>query len=69
MESFRYCPRRVLKDDGVFLYVTFRQPHFVKPLLNRDELWDLTLETLSDGPGSFDYFGFVLKKRSGNSNA
>ncbi|KAF2668394.1 hypothetical protein BT63DRAFT_456034 [Microthyrium microscopicum] len=54
---------RVLKDDGVFLYVTYRQPHFVKPLLNRDERWDLIVETLSDGEGSFDYFAFVLKKK------
>jgi hypothetical protein len=25
---------RVLEDDGVFLYVTYRQPHFIKPILN-----------------------------------
>ena len=54
---------RVLKDDGIFLYVTFRQPHFVKPLLNRNDRWDLILETLSDGEGSFDYYGFVLRKK------
>jgi hypothetical protein len=53
----------VLKDDGVFLYVTYRQPHFVKPLLNRDDRWDLIVETLSDGEGSFEYYAFVLKKK------
>lgn len=54
---------RVLKDDGIFLYVTFRQPHFMKPLLNRDDRWDLTVETLSDNDGSFEYYGFILKKK------
>ncbi|KAI7265264.1 hypothetical protein KC343_g3314 [Hortaea werneckii] len=53
---------RTLKDDGVFLYVTYRQPHFVKPLLNQDKLWDLTTEELSGGGNSFDYYAFVLKK-------
>ncbi|KAI9665721.1 MAG: hypothetical protein M1821_003655 [Bathelium mastoideum] len=54
---------RTLKDDGIFLYVTYRQPHFVKPLLNRDDWWDLAVETLSDGEGSFEYYGFVLRKK------
>ncbi|KAH9845219.1 Endothelin-converting enzyme 2 [Teratosphaeria destructans] len=53
---------RALKDDGVFLYVTYRQPHFVKPLLNQDGLWDLTHEALSAGGDSFEYYGFVLRK-------
>lgn len=54
---------RVLKDDGVFLYVTYRQPHFVRPLLNWNEQWDIQMETLSDGEGSFDYFGFILRRK------
>ena len=53
---------RVLQDEGVFLYVTFRQPHFVKPLLNGDDHWNIKMETLSDGEGSLDYYGFVLHK-------
>jgi hypothetical protein len=52
-----------LKDNGILLYITYRQPHFVKPLLNADERWDVTLETLSDGAGSFEYYGFVLRKK------
>lgn len=52
---------RVLKDDGIFLYVTFRQPHFIRPLLNVDGLWNLDLEVLS-GQGSFDYYGWVIRK-------
>jgi hypothetical protein len=52
---------RVLKDDGVFLYITYRQPHFIKPILNRANEWDLEMEVMGDGD-SFEYFGFVLKK-------
>ena len=52
---------RVLKDDGVFLYITFRQPHFMKPLLNPDGLWDLDMQMLGNG-GAFEYYGFVIKK-------
>ncbi|CZT17986.1 uncharacterized protein RCC_03825 [Ramularia collo-cygni] len=55
---------RVLKDDGVFLYVTYRQPHFMKPLLNRDNIWDLDMEYLSNDKGSFEYHGFILRKSS-----
>ena len=54
---------RVLKDDGVFLYITFRQPHFMKAILNRNNEWDLEYDTLMDGESSFEYFGFVLRKR------
>ncbi|KAF2102820.1 S-adenosyl-L-methionine-dependent methyltransferase [Rhizodiscina lignyota] len=54
---------RILKDDGIFLYVTYRQPHFVRPLLNRHDQWDVVVETLSDGDGSFEYYAFVLRKK------
>lgn len=59
---------RVLKDHGVFLYVTFRQPHFIKPLLNPDGLWDMDMQVLGDG-GSFDYYGFSIKKYVDSSEA
>ncbi|KAF2087702.1 S-adenosyl-L-methionine-dependent methyltransferase [Saccharata proteae CBS 121410] len=54
---------RVLKEDGQFLYITYRQPHFIKPILNQGDLWDLQMELLSDGASSFDYLGFILKKK------
>lgn len=53
---------RVLKDDGVFLYITFRQVHFMRPLLSVDGLWDLQLETLGGENGGFEYFGWILRK-------
>lgn len=53
---------RILKSTGVFLYVTYRQPHFVKPLLNQDGLWDLQMEVLQGSENSFEYYGFVLRK-------
>ncbi|RMZ66389.1 methyltransferase type 11 [Pyrenophora seminiperda CCB06] len=52
---------RVLKDDGVFLCITFRQPHFVKPIINRANEWEVAVEVMGDR-GSLQYFGFVLRK-------
>ncbi|KAL2430406.1 hypothetical protein ABEF95_006850 [Exophiala dermatitidis] len=55
---------RVLRPGGVFLYVTFRQPHFMRPLLTRDQTWSLHLEELNDEQGgSFGYFGWVMEKK------
>jgi len=59
----------VLKDDGVFLYITFRQPHFMRPLLTQDEdAWDLDMKTLAEN-GSLDYYGFVITKKNKNQAA
>lgn len=52
----------------MFLYVTFRQPHFIKPLLNPDDLWDIDMQVLGD-EGSFNYYGFVMKKHLESSEA
>ncbi|UKZ78467.1 hypothetical protein TrVFT333_006207 [Trichoderma virens FT-333] len=60
-KSNRILVHRVLKDDGVFLYVTFRQPHFQIPLLSLDNLWHIDANVLRDGD-SFDYYGYVIKK-------
>lgn len=51
-----------MKDEGVFLYITYRQPHFVKPLLNQDNLWDLQMEVLQGGENSFEYYAFILRR-------
>ncbi|PVU95880.1 hypothetical protein BB561_001518 [Smittium simulii] len=39
------CAERVLKPGGVFLYITFGQPHFRKRFLIRDS-WDIEVKTL-----------------------
>lgn len=55
---------RILKPSGVFLYVTYRQPHFVKPLLKCEGTnWDIEIETLGASGGSFGYCGIVCKPR------
>ncbi|KAL7622617.1 hypothetical protein AAE478_008130 [Parahypoxylon ruwenzoriense] len=55
---------RVLKDDGVFLYVTYRQPHFIRPLLNCDGTdWEIEMDVLGDGASTFAYRGFALTKK------
>jgi EEF1A lysine methyltransferase 4 len=53
---------RVLKPGGTWLYITYRQPHFLKPLLAREGVWTIQVETLEDAPGTFEYFGFVIRK-------
>jgi EEF1A lysine methyltransferase 4 len=55
---------RVLKPGGKWLYVTSRQPHFMKPLLAREHKWEVEEEVLEDpdGGGSFEYFGFIMKR-------
>lgn len=54
----------MLKPDGTFMYVTYRQPHFMKPLLNcKDVDWDIKVDILGGSESSFDYSGFVLKKK------
>ena len=56
---------RVLKPDGVFLYITFRQPHFLKPLINSRDQWNMEIEVLSAEDGaSFDYHAFILRKKA-----
>lgn len=53
---------RVLSDDGIFLYVTFRQPHFMRSLLNQHGLWELDLQILGGHNGGFEYYGWVIRK-------
>ncbi|KAI0423550.1 S-adenosyl-L-methionine-dependent methyltransferase [Xylaria sp. FL1042] len=51
---------RVLKTTGTFIYITYRQPHFIKPLLNCDGTnWDINVETLGELDSSFGYYGFI----------
>jgi hypothetical protein len=55
----------VLKPGDQWLCITFRQPHFMNPLLAREDLWTLSVEKLGDGAGVFDYFGFIMKRHQG----
>ncbi|ERS95206.1 hypothetical protein HMPREF1624_08417 [Sporothrix schenckii ATCC 58251] len=59
---------RVLADEGVFVYVTFRQPHFIRPLFDKSlqsddgRAWNMELEILGDTEGTFNYYGWVITK-------
>lgn len=56
---------RVLKHGGTLLYITWRQPHFIRPLLQRPGIWETSVETLAEQPGGggmFEYFGWVVRK-------
>ncbi|KAI0446339.1 S-adenosyl-L-methionine-dependent methyltransferase [Xylaria telfairii] len=51
---------RVLKPTGRFIYITYRQPHFIRPLLNCEGTnWDIAIETLGGNDSSFGYYGFT----------
>ncbi|KAF2397847.1 S-adenosyl-L-methionine-dependent methyltransferase [Trichodelitschia bisporula] len=52
---------RVLKPGGRWLYITYRQPHFMRPLLQRSG-WTMTVEALQDDAASFEYFAWVMVK-------
>lgn len=48
-------------EDG---YKIYQKPHFMKPLLGREGVWNLEVQVLGDpdGAGEFEYFGFVMTK-------
>ncbi|PIA13463.1 S-adenosyl-L-methionine-dependent methyltransferase [Coemansia reversa NRRL 1564] len=50
---------RVLASGGMFIWITFGQPHFRKRHLERDS-WTVDVERLNNG--GFDYFVYVATK-------
>lgn len=50
---------RVLKPGGIFIYITFGQPHFRRSYLTRP---DTTLEVTELTTTGFSYFLYVLRK-------
>ncbi|XP_075489077.1 uncharacterized protein LOC142527955 [Primulina tabacum] len=57
---------RVLKPRGVFISITFGQPHFRRPFFNAPTFtWSLEWRTFGDG---FHYFIYILKKGQRSSH-
>ncbi|GMH16241.1 hypothetical protein Nepgr_018082 [Nepenthes gracilis] len=57
---------RVLKPNGIFISISFGQPHFRRPLFEAPEFtWSVEWNTFGDG---FHYFFYTLKKGSKSSN-
>lgn len=51
---------RVLKPDGLFISVSFGQPHFRRPFFNAPQFtWSVEWITFGDG---FHYFFYILRK-------
>ncbi|EOA17276.1 hypothetical protein CARUB_v10005548mg [Capsella rubella] len=51
---------RVLKPDGIFISITFGQPHFRRPLFKDPKYsWSMEYNTFGDG---FHYFFYILRK-------
>jgi SAM-dependent methyltransferase len=53
---------RVLRPGGRWLYITYRQPHFMRRHLEREGIWEVKMEVLGGEGGGFEYFGWVLTK-------
>jgi len=49
---------RVKNTKGLYVYVSFGQPHFRKPLLSR---WDISVDTIGT---MFHYFVYVCRNKS-----
>lgn len=52
---------RVIRPGGLYVMITFDQPHFRKPHLLRQE-YQWTLEDLLTIGESFPYFMYILRK-------
>lgn len=50
---------RILRPGGVFLYITFGQPHFRKPHLQRPGIWSVEVIELGE---MFHYYFYIMKK-------
>lgn len=60
MENILEQISRILKNGGVFISITFAQPHFRKPLYAHDKFnWSIKQFTIGD---AFHYFIYVMKK-------
>lgn len=53
---------RVLRPGGKWLYVTWRQPHFIRGFLERDGVFEVGYERIGESAGVLEYFGWVVKK-------
>lgn len=62
---------RILVPGGTFLYITYRQPHFLRPLLAREQIWSLDVQKLPDkGTGGvFEYFAYMMEKHGVDGEA
>ncbi|MBA0842670.1 hypothetical protein Goarm_002480 [Gossypium armourianum] len=51
---------KVLKPNGIFISITFGQPHFRKPFFHNAKFtWSIEWSTFGDG---FHYFFYILRK-------
>lgn len=65
MEKILERVSKILKNGGVFMSITFAQPHFRKPMYAKDKFnWSIELFTIGE---TFHYFIYVMKK-SGKLN-
>ncbi|KAI9336023.1 S-adenosyl-L-methionine-dependent methyltransferase [Zopfochytrium polystomum] len=61
-QSYMRQIESVLKTEGVFLHITWSQPHFRRPLLAVTGM-DVTVKTVNGGEGGWEYFVFVCRRK------
>jgi EEF1A lysine methyltransferase 4 len=55
---------RILKPGGRLIYISFGQPHFRKPHLERPDWEDGVKTTILGDSGIIQYFLYEMKKKS-----
>lgn len=62
METYMKSVSAQLKTDGVFIHLTWAQPHFRKVFLELGEIFKTTSYKVSGGNGGFDFFIYTSVK-------
>jgi len=60
---------RVLKPNGKFLWVGFRQPLQMQYIWNLDGLWKIDKRENMGEPGGLSYYGWVFSKVTTKSDS
>lgn len=55
---------RVLKPGGLFIHITFAQPHFRRQFLESAGCFDVQVKILSDSSSSFEYFAYFCTRKA-----
>lgn len=51
---------RVLKPKGTFLYISYRQPHFARLVIDQ-HYWKVDTQVLGGSSGYMEYFGYSIE--------
>lgn len=61
MQNYMHQVASVLVPGGIFIHITFAQPHFRKRFLERDD-WKVEVHVLGGDSDAFEYFLYTCQK-------